>query len=158
MNSVKIFFLVAIICTVHFVSDAQYIPYYNPYTYAALAANEYELQMLNNVRFDENALRQNPVVWENYMSYLRIEASLVRKNNVYRIVAWSGLAVTCISLIPILTDNYEWGFGLLGVGGVAAIVGCIGSAVQVGKYKTNKKEFIYYLRTSNNGVGIIALF
>ena len=37
-------------------------------------------------------------------------------------------------------------------------VGLIGIAVQIDRIKTNKKDFIYYLNTSNNGVGIVTIF
>ena len=41
--------------TIGFICNAQYNPYYNPYLYAAIAAETDDTYRLNNIRFDENA-------------------------------------------------------------------------------------------------------
>jgi hypothetical protein len=50
------------------------------------------------------------------------------------------------------------GASMLTVGCAVACVGLIGMAVQVNKIKVNKKEFIYYLKTTHNGIGIVSIF
>ena len=51
---------------------AQYNYYYNPYDYAVAAAETNEIYRLNNIQFDENALRQNQEAWRAYLDYLEI--------------------------------------------------------------------------------------
>lgn len=166
--------LIAIILMPGFICKAQYNtyynPYYDPYTYAAVAAETDETYRLNNIRFDENAIRQNPKAWDAYLNYLETNTKYVKKNKTYSTIAWTGLGVSCASLIPVcLYAGYDYddprsdvalgcGIGLLCAGGIATIVGAIGSLVQIDMIKANKKEFIYYLKTTNNGIGIVTIF
>lgn len=161
--------LIAVTFAICFICKAQY-NYFNPYLYSAIAAETavetYDTYKLNSIRFDENLLRQNSEVWGTYKKYLQIDADYAKKSKVYSAISWVGLGVTCVSLIPMCLDfdgpkgdaALDWGIGLLCVGGVTSIVGLLGWAVQLDKIKTNKKEFIYYLKTTNNGVGIVTIF
>lgn len=148
--------------TIGFICNAQYNPYYNPYLYAAIAAETDDTYRLNNIGFDENAIKQNPEAWDNYLNYLSINANYSKTYRTYSIVGWSGVGIMLASLIPLLSSDSDsslaWGCGLLGAGTIVSSVGLIGIAVQIDKIKTNKKDFIYYLKTSNNGVGIVTIF
>ena len=134
---------------------------YNPYLYAAIAAETNDSYRLSNIRFDENAIRQNPDVWNSYLDYISRDVEYLKKYRTYSIVGWSGVGMMAASLIPIFIDSdssLALGLGLLGAGTVVSCVGLIGLAVQIDKIKINKKDFIYYLKTSNNGIGIVTLF
>ena len=83
---------------------------------------------------------------------------------------FTGLGIMASSIIPLCIEGgyaYDdpradttlaWEIGLLGAGTVVGTIGLIGSIVQLGKVKSQKKDFIYYLKTTNNGVGIVTLF
>lgn len=154
--------LILTLLTFCFISNAQYNPYYNPYLYAAIAAETEDTYRLNNIRFDENAIKQNPDAWNSYLNYQSINAIYLKKYRAYSIVGWSGVGIMCASLIPMLSSDSDsslaWGLGLLGAGTIVSSVGLIGLAIQIDKIKINKKNFIYYLKTNNNGVGIVAIF
>lgn len=149
---------------------AQYNSNYTPFDYAIAAAMTDEIYKLNNIRFDENALSRNPEAWAAYQKYLGINSYYAKKSKTYNTIGWIGVGVTCSSLIPLLLYcdyDYDdprgdsalgWSVGLLSVGGIAALVGYIGAFVQLDKLKANKKDFIYYLKTTNNGVGIVTIF
>lgn len=93
-----------------------------------------------------------------------------KKYRTYSAIGWSGVGIGCLSLIPIFIEaGYDYddprsdrtfaiGIGGLSVGLITACVGYVGMAFQMDKIKTNKKEFIYYLRTTNNGIGIVSIF
>lgn len=140
---------------------------FNPYLYAAISAETDDTYRLNNIRFDENAIRQNPDAWRAYNNYLSLNAEFAHKNKIYNAIGWSGLGIMCLSLIPIYAYDYDdprsdtnfaIGMGMLTIGGITACVGAIGLAVQMDKIKINKKEFIYYLKTTHNGIGIVSIF
>lgn len=154
--------LILALLTIGVISNAQYNPYYNPYLYASIAAETDETYRLNNIRFDENAIRQNPDAWNSYQNYLSINADYLKKYRTYSIVGWSGIGIMCVSLIPMLSSDSDsslaWGLGLLGAGTIVSSVGLFGLAVQIDRIKINKKDFIYYLKTNNNGVGIVTIF
>lgn len=149
---------------------AQYNNNYTPFDYAIAAAMTDEVYKLNNIRFDENALSQNPEAWNEYQKYLRIDSYYAKKSKTYNTIGWIGVGVTCTSLIPLIQYcNYDyddprqdaalgWSVGLLCAGGITTLVGYIGAIVQLDKLKINKKDFIYYLKTTNNGVGIVTIF
>lgn len=126
--------LIAAILTAGLICNAQY-NYYNPYIDAAIASviisETDEMYKLDNIRFDENAIRQNPDAWANYMNYLEFDADYNKKIKTYGTIAWVGLGVAFTSLIPLCMDlgyDYDdprsdlaidWGISLLCVGGVA---------------------------------------
>lgn len=156
----KQFFLIAALVFLTVTCKAQYIPY-NTYQYAQATVDAIDTYRLNNIRFDENALRENPDVWNRYMNYVRTNNYYVKRATTYGIIGLTGIGVVCISLIPLYTqcNNWEaWTIGLMSAGGIAGIVGSIGLSVQLNKVKINKKEFIYYLKTANNGIGIVTMF
>lgn len=76
----------------------------------------------------------------------------------------------CSSIIPLfVAESYDyddprsdtalgWSVGLFSVGSIAAIVGYYEMSLQLDRIKHNKKEFIYYLKTTNNGMGIVTIF
>ena len=113
--------------TIGFICNAQYNPYYNPYLYAAIAAETDDTYRLNNIRFDENAIKQNPEAWDNYLNYLSINANYSKTYRTYSIVGWSGVGIMLASLIPLLSSDSDsslaWGCGLLGAGTIVSSVG-----------------------------------
>lgn len=50
------------------------------------------------------------------------------------------------------------GTAIFTLGCLTSIIGYCGYTSQIGKIKINKKEFIYYLKTSHNGLGIVTVF
>ena len=148
--------------------------YYNSYAQAAyladLVASNNELRMLNNIRFDSNAIRQNPAALSHYQDYLALNSEYLKKYKAYNTVGWIGLGVACVSLVPLLdTLSYEdndpryntslaWGFGLLGVGTISTLVAAVGTSIYTEKMKVSKKELIFYLKANHNGLGVVALF
>jgi len=149
---------------------AQYINTYNPYLAAALTAEAVDNKQLGNIRFDPNAIKQNLAAWETYQTYLDQVEQLKKKDKVYTALAFSGLGIMAVSLIPMFIGEsyaigdprydttFAWGIGLLSTGTVVGAIGLIGSLVQSDRIKGKKKDFIYYLKTTNNGVGIVTLF
>ena len=55
------------------VAKAQYNNF-NPYLYAAISAETDDTYRLNNIRFDENAIRENPEAWRAYNHYLLLRS------------------------------------------------------------------------------------
>ena len=165
--------LVFSILLIGFSAKAQF-HHFNPYLYSAYSAHAtadaIDSRQLNNIRFDENAIMQNPVAWEKYNEYLSLNADYAEKLRKYNITTWSGVGAMCLSLIPTCVafayepDDVRYdismsvGMTLLSAGAITSCVGLIGSSVQTRKIKTNKREFIFYLKTSNNGVGVVTLF
>ena len=149
---------------------AQYINTYNPYLTAALTAEAIDNKKLDNIRFDPEAIKQNLDAWETYQTYLDQVQKLNKKNKIYTALAYSGLGIMTVSLIPIFMESsyaigdprsdtaFAWGIGLLSTGAVVGTIGCIGILVQSDKIRGKKKDFIYYLKTTNNGIGIVTLF
>lgn len=167
LNNMKKIILCVLFLVIGLAAKAQY-SYFNPYVYAAAAAETNETYQLNNIRFDENALKTNETAWKAYNDYLSINAQFAKKNKVYSILGWSGLGLSCASIIPFCLNTNDLnpeddpafiaGASMLTVGCAVACVGLIGMAVQVNKIKVNKKEFIYYLKTTHNGIGIVSIF
>ena len=149
---------------------AQYINTYNPYLTAALTAEAIDNKKLDNIRFDPEVIKQNLAAWETYQTYLDQVQKLNKKNKIYTALAYSGLGIMTVSLIPIFMESsyaigdprsdtaFAWGIGLLSTGAVVGTIGCIGILVQSDKIRGKKKDFIYYLKTTNNGIGIVTLF
>lgn len=149
---------------------AQYIDYSNPYLSAALTAEAIDSKQLENIRFDPKVLMQNPIAWEAYQTYLGQVEQLYKRSKTYNALIYTGLGVMAVSLVPMFMASsynivdprsdkaFAWGIGLLSTGTVVGTVGLIGSLVQSDKIKGKKKDFIYYLKTSNNGIGIVTLF
>lgn len=136
---------------------------YTPYDYAKANAKVMEEYQLSNIRFDEYALQQNPGVWENYLKYKDLQTNLYKKDNTYSIVAWSGFgALAAGALFTSALGHTDVGTYagpvLIIAGGIATLVGSAGMLIYDSKIKTNKKEFIYYLKAANNGIGIVTLF
>ena len=156
--------LVLMLSVIGVVCSAQYHHLHHHLTPYEIALAQ-ENQMLSNIRFDESKLQENPEVWARYQNYLTVNETARVKAKPYVASCWIGLGFMAASLIPLKAwepnendSALMWCSGLLTVGSVAAIVGCVGYSVQLSKIKYNKKEFIYYLRTTNNGVGIVSLF
>lgn len=148
---------------------AQYSPYYNPYMAAEIAgesiAKNEQIRQLNNVRFDEKALKENPVAWGEYCNYLNRNKEYDQKSDVWSFTLYMGLGLSAISLIPILSANHSnsdsltnLGIGLCAGGCTLMLIGEVGIAVLKDRQRENKENFIFYLKTTNNGVGIVTLF
>ena len=169
LSYMKRFILISLLLLIGVVAKAQYNNF-NPYLYAAISAEADDTYRLNNIRFDENAIRQNPEAWHTYNNYLSLNAEYLKKNKIYNALGWSGLGIMCLSCIPLLMPlSYDYndprsdtllytGLGLLSAGTIVSTIGLCGIAIQMDKIKINKKEFIYYLKTTNNGVGIVSIF
>ena len=142
-------------------AKAQYHHHYNPYLYSAIAAETEDTYRLNNIRFDEYALRHNPVAWKAYEEYLSRDAEYAKRRKAFNAITWSGLGVMAVSLVPLASNNDDAmvaGVALCGIGTIATFIGYCGVASINGKIKGNKKDFIYYLKTTNNGIGIVSIF
>ena len=69
-----------------------------------------------------------------------------------------------IGLIPMYYGSIEndiafySGTAVVTLGCLTSIIGYCGYTSQIGKIKINKKEFIYYLKASHNGLGIVTVF
>lgn len=157
-----ILIMVAVLLLGNVCCRAQYNYYYSPHDYAVAAAEVDEAYRLRNIQFDENALRQNPEAWQAYQNYLQVNEYYADRRDTYSTVMWIGAGVVCLAAIPVAVshDPVAAGLsvGLMSAGAVAALVGSSGMAVQLNAMKSSKKEFIYYLKTTNNGVGIVSLF
>lgn len=160
----KRFILVISMLLMGLMAKAQY-HHYNPYLYAAIAAETDDTYRLNNIRFDEYAIMQNPTAWRAYKEYQSRDLEYFKKRRAYNAVAWTGLGVMGASLIPLAVaagsenDNAMIaGVTMCGVGTITACIGYLGAASMNGKIKGNKKDFIYYLKTTNNGIGIVSIF
>lgn len=168
-SCMKRFFLISLLSLTGLVAKAQYNNF-NPYLYAAISAETDDTYRLNNIRFDESAIRQNPEAWRTYNNYLSLNAEYLKKNKIYTAIGWSGLGIMCLSLIPMLMpSSYDYddprsdallytGLGILSAGAIVSSIGLCGIAIQMDRIKINKKEFIYYLKTTNNGIGIVSIF
>ena len=141
---------------------AQYNYYYSPRDYAVAAAEVNETYRLRNIQFDENALRKNPEAWQAYQNYLQVNEYYAEKRDTYSTVTWIGVGAVCLAAIPVAVSHEPIAAGLsvslMSAGAITALVGSSGMAVQLNAMKSSKKEFIYYLKTTNNGVGIVSLF
>ena len=160
----KRFVLVAVMLVTAFVAKAQFHPYYSPYEYADATLRAIDDYKLGHIAFDEGAIKDNPDAWERYMNYLGVKSELSKRYRTYSTVCWTGVGITCASMIPFMVaggDRFE-AFTVSeiigGIGGIAALVGALGMATQSNRIKFAKKEMIYYLRASNNGIGIVTLF
>jgi hypothetical protein len=160
----KRFVLIISLFLLGLTAKAQY-HHYNPYLYASIAAETDDTYRLNNIRFDEYALMQNPSAWSAYKDYLSWNEAYLKKRKIYNAVAWTGLGVMGASLIPTMASVDSpndgmmiLGIGMLGAGTIAACIGYCGASSMNGKIKGNKKDFIYYLKTTNNGIGIVSIF
>ncbi|MBP3382715.1 MAG: hypothetical protein J6K78_02265 [Tidjanibacter sp.] len=170
----KRLFLFTLILLTSGICKAQYRSDNNSYAqaayWAAVVAESNETRMLNNIRFDYNAIRKNPAALSYYNNYVSLNEEYLKKYNTYTWVALGGVGVMCSSLIPLIKSlSYEyddprsdtaveWGLGIMGASLVPMLVGYCGMAIYADKMKINKKELIYYLKANHNGLGVVALF
>lgn len=153
---------------------AQYNPYYNPYRAAEIAgesiAKNEQIRQLNNVRFDEDAIKQNPAAYEEYLNFLARDTEYDQKRSGWYTAAFIGLGLELAGAIPVLIgSNMDYndpqgeklmsvGIGVMSVGLIGMLVGYLGGSSFDNKIISNKENFIFYLKTTNNGVGIVTLF
>lgn len=161
MKRIIMLFALMALC---FVGKAQYY-HYDP----DLAAENQEIRQLNNIRFNSDAFKNNPVVLNRYLEYLDAEMHYAKKRKVFDIIEYSGLGIMASALIPALCNNYGYydsrcdkldnlAIGLL-IGGTCTLyAGVIGSLSMNNHLKNNKREMIYYLKVNNGGVGIVSIF
>ena len=156
-----------------FNSYGQYV-YYNPYSVAQYSAEEFvrkqHIQELNNIRFDEKEILKNEQAYTNYLTYCQAQNDLSKKSKTYDIIGYSGLGVGIVALYPLykgLTCDYDdpnedkyyiTSLSLLGIGTLLCTVCYIGELSINSKMVENKENFIFYLKTYNNGIGIVTLF
>ena len=152
-----VFFSVCTVCR------AQY--YYNP----VVVTGDDETTKLNNIRFDVDAIGSNDAAYARYVEYSDKERSYARRRTFWSAVGWTGFGVSCASLIPMFKEldlpsgdprseqllDRSLGLALGGLGAIC--VGCVGWSSVNGKMKSNKKDMIFYLKTTNNGVGIVTI-
>lgn len=104
----------------------------------------------------------NEEAWTAYNKYLSINTQYKKKNKVFNIVGWSGVGVACASLVPLCIGGNDTneiiGYSMICAGTLAACVGFVGVAIQTSRMKANKKDFIYYLKATHNGIGIVSIF
>ncbi len=148
---------------------AQY-SYYDPLLTAALVNENAEIQKLNNIRFDSKAIAENPAAFNEYMAFLDRDEIYSKKRRNWDIVGGVSAGVALAGLIPLFkssdygfddpkreqlekTSMYMMGGGLLGM-----LIGYAGRSSFNKKMVINKKDFIFYLKTTNNGIGIVTIF
>lgn len=156
------------------ICNAQYRPNHSyartAYQTAVLFSELNETRMLNNIRFDYNAIRQTPAALSYYNTYVSLNTKYSKKYKTYAWVALGGVGLMCASLIPLIkSTSYEYddprsdaavdlGLGMMATSAIPILVGSCGMAIYSDKIKTNKKELIYYLKANHNGLGVVALF
>lgn len=159
--------LLAILAINTCLCQAQYYRNYNPYEVAVITEDVKETRMLNNIRFNEEALKSNAEAWNRYQAYQNEIATYQKESRTYEIITYSGLGIACASLVPMMMGGNSissarsamyWGTGLLTLGGLTTLVGYVGMSIQSDRIKTSKKELIYYLKASHNGIGIVTIF
>lgn len=148
---------------------AQY-NYYDPLLTAALVSENVEIQQLNNIRFDSKAIAENPTAFNEYKAFLERDEFFSKKRSNWDLVAGVSAGVALAGLIPFFkssdyayddpkgeqlerTSMWMMGGGLLGM-----LIGYAGHASFNTMMVNNKKDFIFYLKTTNNGIGIVTIF
>lgn len=143
---------------------------YDPLLTAALVSENAEIQKLNNIRFDSKAIADNPAAFNEYMAFLDRDEIYSKKRRNWDIVGGVSAGVALAGLIPLFkssdydyddpqrdklekTTMYMMGGGLLGM-----LIGYAGRSRFNTKMVINKKDFIFYLKTTNNGIGIVTIF
>lgn len=168
----KRFLLICTLMSFALICKAQYYISQPHIDYAAIEstiADNKETRMLNNIRFDANAFRDNEVVYNRYLDFCKNDELYSKRRDTWdtisgggALVALSGLIPMGMSLFPKYEANFDklmgWGLGILSVGAVVCSIGKIGSKCEDDNMKQNKKDMIYYLKVNNNGVGIITVF
>lgn len=145
------------------ISKAQYrvYPYYNP--------ESEEILQMNNIRFNSKEISDKPEVFNRYIQYLENEEYLENKRKLYEGVGCSGLVISIAGLVTMCCNTYDYkdprsdrldniSLGLTLGGLLVSSVGYVGWASYNIKMKDNKKEFVFYLKANNNGLGIITIF
>lgn len=170
----KRLFLFTLILLTSGICKAQYRSDNNSYAqaayWAAAVAESNETRMLNNIRFDYNAIKQNPAALSYYQDYLNLNSEYLKKYKAYSTAVWIGLGGMFLSYIPLLNGlSYDdddprsdtslaWGLGLMGASTIPMLVGACGALSYAEKMKISKKELIFYLKANHNGLGVVALF
>ena len=128
---------------------------------AAAIADSNETRMLNNVRFDYEAIRKNPAALSYYNNSVSLNEEYLKRYNTYTWVTLGGVGVMCLSLVPLIKSlSYEyddprsdttmaWGLGIMGVSMIPILVGYSGMTIYADKMKINKKELI--VKKNENG-------
>lgn len=168
----KRFLLICALMSFALICRAQYYTVQHYIDYEAIASaigDKEETRMLNNIRFDTNAFRDNEVVYNRYLDFCKNDELYSKRRDTWDTISGGGALVALSGLIPMgmaLSPKYEanfdklmgWGLGILSVGAVVCYIGKIGSDCENDNIKQNKKDMIYYLKVNNNGVGIITTF
>lgn len=156
----------ALICRAQYYTSQPYIDYV---AIASDIRDDEETRMLNNIRFDANAFRDNEVVYNRYLDFCKNEELYSKRRDTWDTISGGGVLVALSGLIPMgmaLSPKYEanfdklmgWGLGILSVGAVVCSFGKFSSKCEDDNMKQNKKDMIYYLKVNNNGIGIITTF
>lgn len=157
----------ALICRAQYYTSQPYVNYVA--AASTIAANE-ETRMLNNIRFDVNAFRNNEVVYNRYLDFCKNDELYSKRRDTWNTIGTAGAIGICAGLIPMgiaaLSPKYDadtdklmyWSLGIISVGTIIGCIGLIGSSCENDNMKQNKKDMIYYLKVANNGMGIITVF
>ena len=168
----KRFLLICTLISFALICKAQYYisqPYIDYATIESTIADNKETRMLNNIRFDTNAFRDNEIVYNRYLDFCKNDELYSKRRDTWDTISGGGALVALSGLIPMgmaLFPKYEanfdklmgWGLGILSVGAIVCSIGKFGSKCEDDNMKQNKKDMIYYLKVYNNGVGIITTF
>ena len=171
-SNMKKFLLICTLMSFALICKAQYYisqPYIDHVAIASAIRDDEETRMLNNIRFDANAFRDNEVLYNRYLDFCKNDELYSNRRDTWDTIAGGGALVALSGLIPMgmaLFPKYEanvdklmgWSLGILSVGAVVGYIGYIGSKCEDDNMKQNKKDMIYYLKVTNNGVGIITTF
>lgn len=114
-----------VICNAQF--HYGYHEHYTPDDYARANIRAMEDYQLDNIRFDEDALKQNPNVWNNYLKYTELQEKYSNKSKGYSIAFWAGFAAISLGGLAIGTSagsdlGSSLGAGLILAGSTATLV------------------------------------
>ena len=136
--------------------------YYNPYNTAVAIAETNEIYQLNNIKFDVNAISKNPIALNEYNCYVERHNTYAKRAKNSLIWGCTGCGVALLGCIPMCwysnTIAFYSGCAITSIGAIIGTIGYCCYIGQISNIKYNKKNFIYYLKTTNNGIGIVTIF
>ena len=136
--------------------------YYNPYDTAVAIAETNEIYQLNNIKFDVNVISKNPIALNEYNCYVERHNTYAQRAKNSLIWGYTGCGVALLGCIPMCWYSnsiaFYSGCAITSIGAIIGIIGYCCYIGQISNIKYNKKNFIYYLKTTNDGIGIVTIF
>lgn len=109
----KRFLLICILMPFALICRAQYYtsqPYIDYVAIASAIGDNEETRMLNNIRFDANAFRDNEVVYNRYLDFCKNDELYSKRRDTWDSISGGGVLVALSGLIPMgmaLSPKYE---------------------------------------------------